>query len=68
MLELVSGDRRAPPLGALELLAQRLQQPEPLKGITLHGCLVMSDGEAILIKKEGPRRSVAKRKNASTPN
>ena len=68
VLGLVAGDRRAPPLGALELLAQRLQQPDPLKGITLHGCLVTSDGEAILIKKEGPRRSVAKRKNASTPN
>lgn len=68
VLGLVAGDRKAPPLGALELLAQRLQQPEPLKGITLHGCLVTSDGEAILVKKEGLRRSVAKRNSASTSN
>lgn len=68
VLELVSGDRRGPPLGALELLAQRLQQPEPLKGITLHGCLVTSDGEAILVQKEPPRRSLAKRKSANTTN
>jgi tRNA(Ile)-lysidine synthase len=68
VLSLVAGDRKAPPLGALELLAQRLRQPDPLKGITLHGCLVTSDGETILVRKEGPRRSVAKRKNASTLN
>ncbi len=68
VLELVSGDRRPPPLGALELLARRLQQPEPLKGITLHGCVISSDGELILVRKEGPRRSVAKRNSASTPN
>ena len=68
VLERVSGDRRAPPLGALELLARRLQQPESLKGITLHGCLVSSDGEAILVRKEAPRRSVAKRNSAITPN
>jgi tRNA(Ile)-lysidine synthase len=66
VLELVSGDRRPPPLGALELLARRLQQPEPLKGITLHGCLVSSDGEAISVRKEGPRRAAAKRNSANT--
>ncbi len=68
VLELVSGDRRAPPLGALELLTKRLQQPEPLKGITLHGCLVSSDREAIWVAKEGPRRASAKRKSADTSN
>jgi tRNA(Ile)-lysidine synthase len=68
VLSLVAGDRRSVPLGALELLAQRLQQTEPLKGITLHGCLVSSDGEAISVKKEGPRRAVAKRNSANTPN
>ena len=40
---------RSPPLGALELLSRRLQQLEPLKGMTLHGCLVSSDGETILV-------------------
>ena len=59
-LGLVAGDRRSPPLGALELLAQRLQQPDALKGITLHGCLVSSDGEAIVVRKEKPRRAVLK--------
>ena len=61
VLELVSGDRRSPPLGPVELLARRLQQLTPLKGITLHGCLVSSDGEVILVKKEKPRRSSIKK-------
>jgi tRNA(Ile)-lysidine synthase len=68
VLGLVAGDRRSPPLGPLELIARRLQQPEPLKGITLHGCLVSSDGEAIWVKKEGPRRSLSKRNSADTSN
>jgi tRNA(Ile)-lysidine synthase len=68
VLGLVAGDRRAPPLGPLELLARRLQQLTPLKGITLHGCLVTSDGEAILIQKEKPRRAVSKRKSSNTAN
>lgn len=66
VLELVSGDRRPPPLGALELLARRLQQLIPLKGITLHGCLVSSDGEVISVRKESPRRAAAKRNSANT--
>ncbi len=48
---------RSPPLGALELLARRLQHPDPLKGLTLHGCLVSRDGESILVRKEAPRRA-----------
>ena len=68
VLELVSGDRRSPPLGPVELLARRLQQLTPLKGITLHGCLVSSDGETILVKKEKPRRAVSKRKSSNTAN
>jgi tRNA(Ile)-lysidine synthase len=69
VLELVSGDRRPPPLGALELLAKRLQQPVALKGITLHGCLVSSGGDGVIwVSREGPRRSLAKRNTAITPN
>jgi tRNA(Ile)-lysidine synthase len=68
VLGLVAGDRRSPPLGALELLARRLQQPEPLKGLTLHGCLVASDGESITIRREGPRRTRRKATDALTPN
>jgi tRNA(Ile)-lysidine synthase len=69
VLELVGAAReRPPPLGPLELLSRRLQQLEPLKGITLHGCLVSSDGEAILVTKEPPRRAVAKRNTANTAN
>jgi tRNA(Ile)-lysidine synthase len=68
VLESVSGDRRAPPLGPVELLARRLRQLTPLKGITLNGCLVSSDGEAILVRKEKPRRAVSKRNSANTAN
>ena len=60
-LELVNADPdRAPPLNALESLSRRLQQPTPLKGITLHGCFVSSDGETILVEKEKPRRATIK--------
>jgi tRNA(Ile)-lysidine synthase len=57
MLELVSGDRRDPPLGALESLAARLRTWEPMKPATLHGCIVSADGELIAVTKEGPRRA-----------
>ena len=60
-LGLVAGDRRPAPLGPIELLARRLQQPTSLKGITLHGCVVSSNGEAILIEKEKPRRATIKK-------
>jgi len=60
VLVLVSADRRPPPLNALETLSRRLQQLAPLKGITLHGCLVSSDGETIRVEKEKPRRSALK--------
>lgn len=68
VLELVAGDGRAAPLGPVELLARRLRQLTPLKGITLHGCLVSCDGEAILVQKEKPRRAVSKRKSSNTAN
>jgi hypothetical protein len=67
-LESVADDRRVPPLGPVELLARRLRQLTPLKGITLNGCLVSSDGEAILVRKEKPRRAVSKRNSANTAN
>jgi tRNA(Ile)-lysidine synthase len=56
VLGVVYRDRRPPPLGALELLSRRLQRFEPLKGITLHGCLVSSDDETIYVRPEPPRR------------
>jgi len=55
LLELTSGDRRDPPLGALESLAARLRTFEPLRPTTLHGCVVSSDGETIVVTREGPR-------------
>ena len=67
-LESVADDRRVPPLGPVELLARRLRQLTPLKGITLNGCLVSSDGEAILVQKEKPRRAVSKRNSSNTTN
>ena len=68
VLVAVAGDRRAPPLGAVEGLARRLQQPEPLKGLTLHGCLVMRDGDSILIRREAPRSAARKTGEALTPS
>jgi tRNA(Ile)-lysidine synthase len=68
VLGVVADDRRGPPLGALELLARRLHQPEPLKGVTLHGCLVSRDGDSILIRREPPRSALRKAARAVTPN
>lgn len=68
VLSVVAGlDDRNPPLGPLELLARRLQQPDPLKGLTLHGCLVSREGELILVRKEGPRRATRRAAEALTP-
>lgn len=61
VLGLAAGDRRAAPLRPIERLARRLQQPTSLKGITLHGCVVSSDGETILVEKETPRRATIKK-------
>ncbi len=60
VLGLVDGDRRAPSLGPLELLARRLQRLEPLKGVTLHGCKVSSNETTITVRKEGPRTAEVK--------
>ena len=64
VLEIVSGDRRAPPLGALESLVRRLQPAGPTRGSTLHGCVIGSDGKTISVRKEGPRRSA---RSSSSP-
>jgi tRNA(Ile)-lysidine synthase len=68
VLGLVAGDRRSPPLGALEALTRRLQCRKPLKGQTLHGCLVSSDGDSILVRKEPPRRAAPKATSSVIPN
>jgi len=60
VLGLVDGDRRSPSLGALEVLARRLQRFEPFKGATLHGCKVSSDDNVIIVRKEGPRTADVK--------
>jgi tRNA(Ile)-lysidine synthase len=60
LLALTSGDRRDPPLGALESLAARLRTFEPLRATTLHGCVVSSDGETIQVTREGPRTAELK--------
>jgi tRNA(Ile)-lysidine synthase len=68
VLELVSGDRRDPPLGALESLAAKLRTWEPMKPATLHGCIVSADGERIEVVKEGPRRQALGADPAITAN
>jgi tRNA(Ile)-lysidine synthase len=66
VLELVSGDPgRSPSLGALEILSRRLQRFEPMKNVTLNGCVVSSDGEMILVRREGPRTAALKAEKAS---
>jgi tRNA(Ile)-lysidine synthase len=64
VLELVGG--RSPPLGPLEMLSRRLQRFEPLKNITLNGCVVSSDGEIIVVKREAPRTAALKATLADT--
>jgi tRNA(Ile)-lysidine synthase len=68
MLELVSGDRRDPPLGALESLAGKLRGRESMKPATLHGCVVSADGETIVVRKENPRRQALEADPAVTAN
>jgi tRNA(Ile)-lysidine synthase len=68
VLGLVKGDRGAPPLGPLEALAARLQGGAPLKGLTLHGCLVSSDGASIRVRREPPRRAARQAAAALIPD
>lgn len=68
MLELVSGDRRSPPLGALEGLFDSFLSPFPTKATTLHGCIISTDGRRVLVRKEGQRRAVLKTQGAVTLN
>ena len=68
VLGLVAEDRRPPPLGALEALTRRLQLRQPIKGQTLHGCIVSSDGDSILVGKEPPRRGPRMATKAVIPN
>jgi tRNA(Ile)-lysidine synthase len=65
VLGVVDGDRQSPPLGALEVLTRRLQRYEPMKAVTLHGCIVSSDETTIRIRKEGPRKAAVKAAAAS---
>ncbi len=64
----VGDNGRPPPLAPVELLARRLQQPDPLKGLTLHGCLVTRDGDSVLLRKEPPRRTARKATRALIAN
>ena len=51
----VGGDRKPHALGALETLCDRLCPPAALKRTSLHGCLVSSDGETIVVVREAGR-------------
>jgi tRNA(Ile)-lysidine synthase len=68
VLRAVSGDARPVPLGPLEALARRVHKPDPLKGMTLHGCVVTHDGDTIVVRREGPRSAVLKATSAATAN
>jgi tRNA(Ile)-lysidine synthase len=68
VLELVSDDRRSPPLGPLEALQQRLQMFTPLATTTLHGCLIASDGTTVSVKREMPRTAARKLQREATPH
>ena len=68
VLQLASEDRRSPPLSALEALQQQLQWFEPLKAVTLHGCVIESDGETIAVRREKPRTASLKAALKETAN
>ncbi|HWA17637.1 MAG TPA: tRNA lysidine(34) synthetase TilS [Devosia sp.] len=66
VLQSVSGDRRPPPLGALESLQMRLRSCAPLRNTTLHGCVIASDGNTLTVKREPPRRATRKAQEKAT--
>ncbi|MEP7240564.1 MAG: tRNA lysidine(34) synthetase TilS [Devosia sp.] len=66
VLQLCSGDRRPPPLGAVESLAGKLAFNDDLKPTTLHGCVIEADAETIRIRKERPRRALQSAESAVT--
>jgi tRNA(Ile)-lysidine synthase len=60
VLQLVSGDRRPPPLGSLESLQAELQAFEAMKPTTLHGCVISAAQNVITVRKERPRTAALK--------
>jgi tRNA(Ile)-lysidine synthase len=65
VLQLVSGDRRPPPLGSLESLQAELQAFEAMKPTTLHGCVISAAENVITVRKERPRRAALKAERAA---
>lgn len=55
VLRIVGGDRKPHALGAVETLQAKLLERTGLKPMTLHGCLVMSDGLTVSVRPEGAR-------------
>ncbi|HVY50821.1 MAG TPA: hypothetical protein VHA07_04600, partial [Devosia sp.] len=55
VLRTVGGERKPHALGAVEALHARLLQPGEMRPMTLHGCLVASDGITISVRREGAR-------------
>lgn len=62
----VGGGRKPHALGAVEALTDRLLR-ERLK-TTLHGCVIASDGEAVRIEREGPRRQFTRQGTQPSPS
>jgi tRNA(Ile)-lysidine synthase len=61
LLEAVSGKDRPASLGALEDLQGRLARVEKMKPLTLHGCIISADGKSVRLRREGPRRTPARK-------
>jgi len=64
VLEIVSGNRQSPPLAALETLQAALQRGEPMKAVTLHGCVIAARGAVVTVRREGPRHAARRRQAA----
>jgi tRNA(Ile)-lysidine synthase len=59
MIGMVGEGRKAHDLGRVERLLERLAASDVMKPVTLHGCIIASDGETVSIQPEGARRSPA---------
>lgn len=60
ILGYIANNRRPVPLGPLEALCARIAGFEPFKTSTLHGCVIAVRGKHLVIRPEGPRRSMNK--------
>jgi tRNA(Ile)-lysidine synthase len=66
LLDRIHTGRKSRELGAVERLCDSLVDSHVFKPMTLHGSIVATDGEFLILRREGPRRGTGKAREKAT--